>query len=76
MKVRAKDHHFNYPYLYDGDTQETSRAFGVLATPHIFVFDADRKLRYQGRFDDSEVKTVTKSRDGSTPSTPSSPISR
>ena len=29
---------------------------GVLATPHIFIFDADRKLRYQGRFDDSEVK--------------------
>ncbi len=58
MKVRAKDHHFAYPYLYDGETQETSRAFGVLATPHIFVFDADRKLRYQGRFDDAEVKEV------------------
>ena len=58
MKVRAKDHAFNFPYLYDGDTQATSQAFGVLATPHIFIFDADRKLRYQGRFDDSEVKTV------------------
>lgn len=58
MKVRAKDHHFNFPYLYDGETQATSRAFGVLATPHIFIFDADRKLRYQGRFDDSEVKAV------------------
>lgn len=62
MKVRAKDHHYNFPYLYDGETQATSRTFGVLATPHIYVFDADRKLRYQGRFDDSEVKTV-KSRD-------------
>ena len=58
MKVRAKDHQYNFPYLYDGETQATSRAFGVLATPHIFIFDADRKLRYQGRFDDSEVKTV------------------
>ena len=59
MKIRAKDHKFNFPYLYDGETQATSRAYGVLATPHIFIFDADRKLRYQGRFDDSEVKAVT-----------------
>jgi peroxiredoxin len=58
MKIRAKDHQYNFPYLYDGETQATSRAYGVLATPHIFIFDADRKLRYQGRFDDSEVKTV------------------
>ena len=58
MKVRAKDHGITYPYLYDGETQEASRAYGVLATPHVFVFDADRKLRYVGRFDDSEVKTV------------------
>ena len=58
MKIRAKDHGFNFPYLYDGETQATSQAFGVLATPHIFIFDVNRKLRYQGRFDDSEVKTV------------------
>ncbi len=57
MKIRAKDHHFAYPYLYDGETQATSRAYGVLATPHVFVFDAGRKLRYVGRFDDAEVKT-------------------
>ncbi len=56
MKLRAKDHHFTYPYLYDGETQETSKAYGVLATPHVFIFDADRKLRYIGRFDDGEVK--------------------
>lgn len=58
MKVRAKDAGYNYPYLYDGDTQKTSFAYGALATPHVFIFDADRKLRYNGRFDDSEVKTV------------------
>src|SRR3954463_11688010 len=58
MKYRAKDHKFAYPYLYDGDTQEMSKAYGALATPHVFVFDADRKLRYNGRFDDSDVKTV------------------
>ena len=57
MKIRARDHHYPYPYLYDGDTQATAKAYGVLATPHVYVFDADRKLRYVGRFDDGEVKT-------------------
>jgi peroxiredoxin len=59
MKYRARDHKFAYPYLYDGDTQETAIKYGVLATPHVYIFDAARKLRYVGRFDDSEVKTVT-----------------
>src|SRR5262249_41670435 len=58
MKIRAKDKGFQFPYLYDGETQETSRAYGVLATPHVFVFDADRRLRYNGRIDDAEVKPV------------------
>jgi peroxiredoxin len=58
MKIRAKDHNYSYPYLYDGETQETAKAYGVLATPHVFIFDAERKLRYVGRFDDGEVKAV------------------
>jgi len=58
MKIRAKDAKINYPYLYDGDTQETAKAYGVLATPHVFIFDQGRKLQYVGRFDDAEVKTV------------------
>lgn len=58
MKVRAKDRGFAFPYLYDGDTQETSAAYGALATPHVFIFDEKRKLRYVGRIDDSDVKTV------------------
>ena len=58
MKLRARDKNFKFPYLDDGPTQETSRAYGALATPHVFIFDQARKLRYQGRIDDSEVKTV------------------
>lgn len=54
MKIRARDRAFNFPYLYDGDTETVSRAYGPVATPHVFVFDARRKLRYQGRIDDSE----------------------
>lgn len=56
MKTRAKEKAITYPYLYDGETQKVSLAYGVLATPHVFVFDRDRKLRYNGRIDDAEVK--------------------
>ena len=58
MKIRAKDHNFTYPYLYDGETQSTARAYGVLATPQVYIFDGERKLRYVGRFDDAEIKAV------------------
>jgi peroxiredoxin len=58
MKIRAKDHNFTYPYLYDGETQATARAYGVLATPQVYIFDGERKLRYVGRFDDAEVKAI------------------
>jgi thiol-disulfide isomerase/thioredoxin len=55
MKLYAKERGFNFPYVYDGDTQKTALAYGCLSTPHMFVFDQERKLRYAGRFDDSEV---------------------
>lgn len=53
MKLHAKEQGFNFPYLYDGETQGIAKAYGCLATPHVFIFDADRKLRYKGAFDDS-----------------------
>ena len=53
MKLYARDQAFTFPYLYDGDTQSTAKAYGCLCTPHIFIFDRDRKLRYMGRVDDS-----------------------
>src|SRR5262249_46899436 len=55
MKLHAKRRGYKFPYLYDGETQRVSTAFGVLATPHVFVFDAARKLRYNGRIDDAEI---------------------
>jgi peroxiredoxin len=58
MKMRAKQRDFHFPYLYDGETQKTSKAYGVIATPHVFIFDQERKLRYVGRIDDSDVKEV------------------
>ena len=51
MKVRYEHKKYNFPYLYDGDTQSVSIAYGPYATPHAFVFDKERKLRYNGRLD-------------------------
>lgn len=52
MKPFAEENGWRFPYLYDGDTQAVTRAYGAQATPHVFVFDAERKLRYHGRIDD------------------------
>jgi thiol-disulfide isomerase/thioredoxin len=54
MKIRAKDRGWTFPYLYDGETEAMSRKYGPVATPHVFVFDAERKLRFVGRVDDNE----------------------
>ena len=54
MKRRAKQKNYNFPYLYDGDKQEMAKAYGPVATPHVFIFDKARMLRYQGRIDDVE----------------------
>lgn len=54
MKLRAEHRGFNFPFLYDGDTEEASKKYGPVVTPHAFVFDQDRKLRYVGAIDDSE----------------------
>ena len=59
MKARAKQKHYNFPYLYDGDAQATAIAYGPVATPHVFIFDKTRKLRYQGRIDNVEKPTKT-----------------
>jgi peroxiredoxin len=59
MKIRARDMNYNFPYLYDGDDQKTALAYGPVATPHIFIFDKERKLRYNGRIDDVEKPSGT-----------------
>jgi peroxiredoxin len=61
MKVRAAYRHFDFPYLYDGDTQSVARAYGPKATPHVFIFDEQRKLRYEGRIDNSQRENLVKS---------------
>jgi len=63
MKIRAKQRSFNFPYLDDGPTEKVSRQYGPVATPHVFIFDEQRKLRYQGRIDDNERESLVKKRD-------------
>lgn len=63
MKTRAEHRHIRYPYLSDGESQAAARSFGVVGTPHIFVFDQKRTLQYEGRIDDSLQETAVKSRD-------------
>jgi len=60
MKLRAKEHQYAFPYLYDGDTQTTAKAYGCQATPHVFIFDADRKLRYTGAIDETDINVPKK----------------
>jgi len=66
MRVRAQYKHLSYPYLYDGETQSVTDAYGPQATPHAFVFDSSRRLRYEGRVDNSyrsELVTTHEVRD-------------
>jgi len=52
MKARAAERGFPFPYLWD-ESQEVARAYDAACTPDIFVFDAARRLAYNGRLDDS-----------------------
>jgi len=63
MKIRVEYKHLRYAYLYDGETQSVARALGPQATPHVFIFDKDRKLRYQGRIDNSYRQELVKTED-------------
>ena len=63
MKIRAAYKHIHYTYLYDGDTQSAANAYGPKGTPHAFVFDRERKLRYEGRIDNSYRIELVKTQD-------------
>jgi len=63
MKARAEYRHFTFPYLYDGADQKIATAYGPTATPHLFIFDSDRKLRYDGRVDNNMREPLVTRRD-------------
>lgn len=51
MRVAA-EHRFPFPYLIDG-TQEVAKAYGAVCTPDFFGYNADLRLQYRGRLDES-----------------------
>src|SRR5581483_2244391 len=63
MKIRAQYGNFSFPYLYDGDTQTVVEAYGPKATPHVFIFDDKRILRYEGRVDNNQREALVKIQD-------------
>ena len=61
MKARAKERGFSFDYLFD-EGQSLARALGAESTPEVFLFDAERKLRYHGAVDNSrDENAVTRS---------------
>ena len=62
MVKRAREQRLDFPYLKDED-QGVAKAHGAICTPHAFVFDEERRLRYQGRIDDARVPDRVTTRD-------------
>jgi peroxiredoxin len=52
MKKLAEEAHFNFPYFFD-ESQEVAHAYQAACTPDFYLFDADLKLYYRGRYDES-----------------------
>jgi len=52
MAEFARDHGFEFPYLYD-EFQQIAIAYQAACTPDFFLFDAAHQLAYRGQFDGS-----------------------
>lgn len=52
MQKLSQQKSYPFPYCMD-ETQEAAKAFGALCTPHCFVFNHERRLKYKGRVDDN-----------------------
>ena len=57
MRRWAEEKQFPFPYLHD-ESQAVAKAYGAICTPDFFGYDADLKLRYRGRLDESKKDTA------------------
>lgn len=55
MKRVATECGYQFPYLIDS-TQETAKAYGAVCTPDFFGYNAELKLQYRGRLDNSGMQ--------------------
>ena len=62
MVKRAEAKGFNFPYVKDMDGS-VARGYGATRTPHVFLLDGDRRLRYRGRIADSRDPAKVTRRD-------------
>lgn len=63
MQAVAKAFEFTFPYLLD-ESQHTAKTYGAICTPDFFGFNAELRLQYRGRFDESRKETApTSTRD-------------
>ena len=52
MKEHARKMGYKYPYLIDRNSK-IANSFGAKTTPHIFLFNKNKKLIYKGAIDDN-----------------------
>ncbi len=52
LREMALEKKFPFPLLYD-ETQSVARAYDAVCTPDFFLYDAQRRLAYRGRLDES-----------------------
>src|SRR6187402_3035407 len=52
MKIRAKEKGFAFPYLFD-EGQKIYPQYGATKTPHAFLLDKNRVVKYIGAIDDN-----------------------
>ena len=57
MKKRAQQNGYIFPYLKD-EGAALAREFGARTTPHAFILDNERRLRYVGRVDNARQKSL------------------
>ncbi len=56
LRQMALEQHFQFPFCYD-ESQSVASEFQAECTPDFFLFDADRRLAYRGRLDDSRPRS-------------------
>jgi peroxiredoxin len=62
MVERAAEDGYVFPYIVD-EGQRVARAYGASCTFHVFLLDRNRRLRYEGRLDDSRIEARVTSPD-------------
>ncbi len=61
MKIRSKEKSFPFNYLFD-DKQSIYPKYGATKTPHVFLLDKKKVVRYIGGIDDNSDASKVKSK--------------